>query len=114
MRMRRLIRIFSVRTYQRVRYAERRLNYKADIQREGGRFCQFTQCIGVTIYISNMICSVISNLQMSNREQVIRQRGQTWSTAFKATSLHQTHSTLYTIYILYLRTLFTDVESRAG
>ena len=51
---------------------------------------------------------------MSNREQVIRQGGQTWSTDFKARSLHQNHGTLYTIFVLYLRTQLTHVESIAS
>ena len=66
------------------------------------------------LYIPHLSCIYGPNIQMSNREQVLKQRGQTWSTAFKAKPLHQKHVTLYTTFILHLRTQYTDVESRAG
>ena len=42
----------------------------------------------MVLYIPHLSCIHGPNLQMSNREQVIRQGGQTLSTAFKAKSLH--------------------------
>ena len=68
----------------------------------------------MVLYIPYLSCIYGPNLRMSIWEQVIRHRGQTWSTAFKAKSLHQNYATLYTTFILYLRTQFSDVESRAG